>query len=148
MPEKIHFRNGILDNSGAPAHQTHTVEITDHIMIIAMIGARNAILPPSYPSSAAVQVVPMTSIILDFSIRTHDYDGARLISIIKGIQEGVDLPPLSVTPTRNGLYELNNGYHRFIACALLGFTSIPIDQLAPQAVPQPAVPRYIPPHLR
>jgi hypothetical protein len=65
------------------------------------------------------------------------------------LQTGVDLPPVSVVAKPNGTYELQNGYHRFLACALVGFASIPVDQLAAQPqVVAPPVSKYVPPQMR
>lgn len=149
MPMQIPFRNGRLDYSGAPAYNSRTVTIEDDVLDLAFVGAVGAILPASFASSNAIQFVPLTSIVLDFSQRLRDYNSDRLLRIIVGIQEGVDLPPLSVIARDDATYNLENGYHRFLACAILGFHSIPIDQAAfqPVAVAIP-VARYIPRHLR
>jgi hypothetical protein len=150
MPVELPFRNGRLDSSPAPALSRRTVTIADGIVLLAMNGSLGALLPSSYPCAAAAQTVPLTSIVLDFSARLVDYDPARLISIIRALQAGTNLPPLSVTARADGLYDLENGYHRFLACALLGFASIPIDQPPPvqQSVSSVPVKKYIPPHLR
>lgn len=150
MPRQIPFRNGRLDYSGAPAFNSRTITIQDNVLMVAFNGAVGALLPSSYPSPNAVQTVPITSIITDFSQRIVDYDTQRLISIIQGIQSGVNLPPLSVFAQQNGTYTLQNGYHRLLACALLGFQSVPVDQppAQQQVVAVPVMGKYIPPHLR
>ena len=144
MPMNIPFRNGRLDSSGAPSFRSRTIVIRDDVLALALDGAANAILPASYPSAGAVQTVPLTSIVLDFDQRLVDYDHGRLMSIIRGIQQGVNLPPLSVTAQPGGTYDLQNGYHRFLACAILGFSTIPIDQAAAPAVVAVPVAKWVP----
>lgn len=111
--------------------------------------AHATILPPSYTAQpVAIQTVPLTAIVLDFNQRLVDYDTNRLRSIIAALRSGTPLPPLSVNANPGGTYNLVNGYHRFLACALIGFNSIPIDQAA-LAMPPPIVgAKYIPRHLR
>jgi hypothetical protein len=146
MPQQIPFRFGRLDYSGAPAFNARTVTIQDPEVQLALGGAGGMILPPSYPAQpAAVQNVALSSIVLDFGQRLVDYDKDRLRSIISALKSGTPLPPLSVNANADGTYSLLNGYHRFLACALLGFTLIPIDkaQAAPAAVAAP-VPAWRP----
>lgn len=153
MPVQLPFRFGRLDYSTAQAYNARTIVVQDDVLFVIKNGANKAILPNRHPSSAAVQLVPLTSIVLDFGQRLVDYQTERLLSIIKALQEGKDLLPISVIAGQGGLYALQNGYHRFIACVLLGFSSIPIDQPPMQqeiqVLPQPvAAKKYVPPHLR
>jgi hypothetical protein len=67
-----------------------------------------------------------------------------LRNIITALKSGAPLPPLSVIANPNDTYQLHNGHHRFLACALIGFSLIPIDQAraVPQAVTAP-VPQFV-----
>jgi hypothetical protein len=135
MPIVIPFRNGRLDYRGAP---DRNITIRDAEVTLALDGAARMLVPESYIADpAAVRTVELASIVLDFGQRMVDYDTNRLRSIITALQSGTRLPPLSVTANPNGTYRLENGYHRFLACALLGFTKVPIDQAAPQLVAAP-----------
>jgi len=139
MPRTIRFRFGRLDYSGLPAYQSRDITIEDDVLDFALGGARMMIMPASYTAQPpGVQTVELTSIVLDFNARLVDYDKSRLMSIIRALKSGTPLPPLSVEARQGGLYKLENGYHRFLACALLGFSSIPIDQPpASASVPSP-----------
>jgi len=128
MTLQIPFIKGRLDYSGLDACNLRTIIIKDDVIQLAQGGSAYAKLPSSYPSPKAVQTVSLTSIVLDFTERLVDYKDDRLKSIINALKKGVDLPPLSVEVKPNGTYELQNGYHRFLACALLGFISIPVDK--------------------
>lgn len=149
MLTNIPFRNGRLDFSNGPAHNSRTIVISNHIAQQAGNGSINAILPASYPCPQARRVVPLTSLVLDFGQRLRDYDPARLSSIVRALMQGVALPPLSVEARDNGTYIVRNGYHRFLACAMMGFQSITIDQPGTEAVAQPVKKAaYIPPGKR
>lgn len=148
MPVTIHIRNNRLSRDGRPAYSSQDIVIEEAVVAAADLRA-NAILPPHINSAAAVQFVGLSDIVLDFASRAKNYKRENLISVIKGIQTGVNFPPLSVTATATG-YRLENGYHRFLACALLGFATIPIDKpphVAPVAASSAPKGKYVPPHL-
>jgi hypothetical protein len=140
MDKVLPFRFGRLDYSGLPAFKSRNIRIHDDEVRLALGDAVSTILPASYPAAPpAAQTVELTSVVLDFDQRLVDYDKTRLRSIISALKTGAKLPPLSVTANPDGTYSLENGYHRFLACALVGFSSIPIDKAraAPQAVAAP-----------
>ena len=104
-------------------------------------------LPPLYynylttvSSTHEVKLVKLTEIVIDGEDRLIHFDKERLKSVIKAIKEWVALPPVSVSRCLRG-YKLENGFHRFYACIIMGISSIPVDVEKQKA-------DYIPPTLR
>ncbi|EPF5461997.1 TPA: hypothetical protein ACKPW6_000123 [Pseudomonas aeruginosa] len=125
MP-RLYFGNGIYSQVQTNVYRNEYVDVPELVELMT-IGQTNA----EYVCSKAVQRVPLTSVVLDFSVRAQAYDKGRLSSVIVAFLQRVDLDPLSVSYSdRSGEYKLENGYHRFIASVLFGFPTVPIDKAA------------------
>jgi hypothetical protein len=53
-------------------------------------------------------------------------DQDRLFSVLKAMISGVPLPPVQVEATESGALRVANGFHRYYASVLLGYTEIPV----------------------
>ncbi|MEM9460331.1 MAG: hypothetical protein AAGF11_39535 [Myxococcota bacterium] len=89
-------------------------------------------VPPYYQAQAAsgsreLALVKLTAIAVDGDARPSLYERYRLIGQIRAIRLGRRLPPLAVTPTPDGLCRLDEGFHRFLACVVLGMKAIPVS---------------------
>jgi hypothetical protein len=77
----------------------------------------------------------------DFTGRLADYNDARLKSVLNALYGGTNLPPVSVRKTGAfPPYTLEDGYHRYIASLIAGFSEIPCfirDDPEPKAPIQP-----------
>jgi hypothetical protein len=122
-----------------------SIEVPEDVFLFADM--RHNMLPPPYynylttvSSTHEVKLVSLTDIVIDGEGRLVAFDKERLKSVIKAIKEWVALPPVSVTRCLRG-YKLENGFHRFYACVIIGVSSIPIDMEKQKA-------KYVPPALR
>jgi len=64
----------------------------------------------------------------DFSGRFRDYNDERLGHVLTGIYGGTNLPPVRVKKTgyiSGPEYTLQDGFHRYIASTIAGFSEIP-----------------------
>jgi len=53
-------------------------------------------------------------------------DKDRLFSVLEAMISGVPLPPVQVEATESGALRVANGFHRFYASVVLGYTEIPV----------------------
>lgn len=53
-------------------------------------------------------------------------DKDRLFSVLEAMISGVPLPPVQVEATESGFLRVANGFHRYYASAILGYTEIPV----------------------
>lgn len=53
-------------------------------------------------------------------------DKGRLLSVLEAMISGQALPPIEVQVTASGSLEIANGFHRYFASAILGFSEIPV----------------------
>jgi hypothetical protein len=77
----------------------------------------------------------------DFTGRLADYKEASLKSVLNALYGGTDLPPVSVKKTGAfPPFTLEDGYHRYIASVIAGFSEIPCfirDEPEPKTPIQP-----------
>jgi hypothetical protein len=89
----------------------------------------------AYRSTSAAELIPLAEIEPPYrrvSKDWHGFDRPRLISVLKGIVDGVEIEPVPlftlpvtdfpITPYR---YRVLNGFHRFYASIAAGFESLP-----------------------
>ena len=120
------------------------------------------LLPPAAVSaSQEIRNVPLGR--FTQPMRPEQYrllDGDRLTSVLNAMRGDTALPPVTMDETytvsmdrSSGRgYRVVNGFHRFHACIVYGYSEIPT--LAPKAVSRKptttksSVGAYVPPHLR
>lgn len=113
-----------------PMHQTPAqFDVSGGIVAGAGLAA-NMLMPRNFSYTVVgggrqTEVVPLEDLDVDGNGRLRLFDADRLTSIIDAIRTGTPLPPLSVT-RRFGRYSVQNGYHRFLACVILGIGYIPV----------------------
>lgn len=73
-----------------------------------------------------IAVVPLRSVIIEGDGLASLYDRYRLLGLIRALRANRRLPPLHVTPSPEGLFQLNEGLDRFIACVVLGIPGAPV----------------------
>ncbi len=87
--------------------------------------------------SAAVR---LESLVVDGESRSPLYDQYRLAGIVRALREGRPLPPVAVTRGPRGLLRLEDGFHRFLGCIVLGLRTLPVIDRSPGG--SPGLPRY------
>ena len=78
------------------------------------------------PAGFEYEIMQIKEVEADFTGRFVDYNPVRLKSVLNALCGGTNLPPVSVK--RTGCYPrytLEDGYHRYIASVLAGFSAIP-----------------------
>jgi hypothetical protein len=97
-------------------------------------------------------VVPLTSLPTPVigPLRLKLYKPDNLVSVLSAIHTLTKLDPIDVSREMGRPRSIENGYHRYIASVIYGYTKIPIFEppLAPARKAQTTAPKYIPPHLR
>lgn len=66
----------------------------------------------------------------------YSVDKDRLFSVLDAMIAGIPLPPVQVEETDSGFWRVSNGFHRYYASVLLGYTEIPVLTSCPKRGPQ------------
>lgn len=64
------------------------------------------------------------------------YDRFQLASTLRALSSGEPLPALAVIRRPDGLHQLDEDFHRFLACVIVGIGTVPV------AYPTSWLPRY------
>jgi hypothetical protein len=79
--------------------------------------------------SLEVCTVPISSVLapINRGARLGGLDKARLMPLLVGMRENVEIPPVKVhRRLADSIWELRDGYHRYVASVVLGFSSLPV----------------------
>lgn len=115
----------------------------------------NYIVPDDMPTTHQIEVLDFgpgnhSRLRVDFAARLTKWDQGRLKYALARMYGGLDVLPVKIHRTYTvPPFHLDDGYHRYIASVIIGFSAIPCMVPKPAAIATSSTGgKYVPPHLR
>lgn len=139
------------------AHAARAPGSNAALLLDSSVRHYNYVVPDELPATHQIEVLDLglgnhSRLRVDFGARLTKWHEGRLKSALARMYGGFDVLPVKAHRTYTvPPFHLDDGYHRYIASVIMGFSAIPciVPRLVATAgTSSSAGGKYVPPHLR
>lgn len=136
------------------AHAARAPRTNAPLLLASSVRHYNYVVPDDMPATHQIKILDLGSgnqsgLRVDFSARLTKWHEGRLKFALTRMYGGLDIFPVKTHPTYTAPpFHLDDGYHRYIASVIVGFSAIPCIVPKPAATAGATGGKYIPPHRR
>ncbi len=136
------------------AHAARAPVTNAPLLLDSSVRHYNYAVPDDMPATHRVEIIDLglgnnSRLRVNFGARLTKWHQDRLKYALTRMYGGLDVLPVKAHQTFTAPpYHLDDGYHRYIASVMMGFSAIPCMVPKPAAATGSTGGKYIPPHLR